>query len=184
MARGGSPTDAVDPGPLMSHPEGMAWPQTHLACPTAIIEAPTETVWGLLLDTAAWGRFYDVRVLSVEPPGPARPGQRLIGNPGPRFLPLRLVFDFTEVDSTNHRLGIDGLLPFGIRAREDMRITPLDARRCRVTYNCDFRLPGGVWGRLLALLIGRGLDTGPADSLMRLKREAERALEREGGAQG
>jgi hypothetical protein len=149
---------------------------THLACPTAIVEAPSDVVWSLLLNTAEWGKFYDVRVHSVDPPGKAIVGQRLIGNPGPAFLPLRLVFDFTEVDSVNQRLGIDGRLPLGIRVREDMRITPIDDHRCRVSYNCDFTLPPGFRGRMLRLLLRRGFDSGPADSLSRLKREAERIV--------
>jgi hypothetical protein len=152
----------------------MASPPTHLACPTAIVEAPIDVVWDLLLNTAEWGKFYDVTVLSVEPPGPARAGQRLIGNPGPSFLPLRLVFDFTEVDPVNHRLRIDGRLPFGIKVRENMTIAPVDANRCRLSYNCDFALPTGLRGQILWLLLRRGLDSGPADSLSRLKREAER----------
>jgi hypothetical protein len=154
----------------------MANPPTHLACPTAIVEAPVEVVWKLLLNTAEWGKFYDVRVLSVDPPGPARVGQRLIGNPGPKFFPLRLVFDFTEVDGVNHKLGIDGRLPFGIKVRENMTIVPIDPTRCRVNYNCDFGLPAGLRGRILGLLLRRGFDSGPADSLSRLKRAAQRLV--------
>lgn len=146
----------------------------HLACPMAVVDAPIEVVWGLLLNTAEWGKFYDVRVLSVDPPGPARQGQRLIGNPGPKFLPLRLVFDFTEADPASHRLCIDGRLPFGIGVREDMRLVSIDASRCRVAYNCDFSFPSGLRGWILSRLLGPGFDTGPADSLSRLKREAER----------
>ncbi len=154
----------------------MAHSRTHLACPIAIVEATIEVVWNLLLNTAEWGKFYDVSVLYVDPPGPATAGQRLVGNPGPGFLPLRLVFDFTEVDALNHRLGIDGRLPFGIRVRENMVITPIDSARCRVNYNCDFELPAGLRGRVLWLLLRRGFDNGPADSLSRLKREAERLM--------
>lgn len=139
-----------------------------------IVHAPIDVVWSLLLNTAGWGAFYDVRVLSVEPRGLARPGQRLIGNPGPRYLPFRLVFDFTEVDTANHTLGFDGRLPFGIRVCEQMTVAPLDAAHCRVNYNCNFTLPTGLRGRILGLLLRREFDTGPADSLSRLKREAER----------
>jgi len=141
---------------------------------TALVEAPIDVVWGLLMNTAGWGQFYDVKVLSVEPPGPAAPGQRLIGNPGPRLLPFRITFDFTEVDPVNHRLGIDGQIPFGIKVREDMKLIRVDDVRCRVNYNCDFTLPPGLGGRILWLVLGRGFDSGPADSLSRLKREAER----------
>jgi hypothetical protein len=151
----------------------MSSAPTHLACPVAIVAAPVEVVWKLLLNTAEWGTFYDLKVHSVEPPGPARPGQRLIGSPGPAFLPLRLVFDFIEVDARDHRLRFDGRLPFGIRVRESMTVTPVDTARCRVNYNCDFELPRGLRGKVLALLLGRAFDSGPADSLARLKRKAE-----------
>ena len=152
----------------------MIGAHTHLSCPTAVVNAPIEVVWGLLMNTAGWGQFYDVKVLSVEPPGPAAPGQRLIGNPGPRLLPFRITFDFTEVDPVKHRLGIDGRIPFGIKVREDMNLVRVDDVRCRVNYNCDFTLPLGLRGAILRRALGRGLDSGPADSLSRLKREAER----------
>ena len=154
----------------------MTKARTHLACPTAIVEAPIEMVWDLLLNTAEWGKFYDVRVLSVDPPGPATAGQRLIGNPGPSFSPLRLVFDFTEVDALHHILSFDGRLPFGIKVREKMMIAPIDSTRCRVSYNCDFELPTGLLGHIIWRLLGRGFDNGPIDSLSRLKREAERRM--------
>jgi hypothetical protein len=154
----------------------MANSPTHLACPTAIVEAPINVVWNLLLNTAEWGKFYDIRVLSVDPPGQARAGQRVIGNPGPRCLPLRLVFDFIEVDPVSHRIGINGRLPFGIKVRENMTVAAIDSTRCRVNYNCDFVLPGGLRGQMVWLLLGRAFDNGPADSLRRLKREAERVM--------
>jgi hypothetical protein len=87
---------------------GMAAARTHLACPTAIVNAPIDVVWGLLMNTGGWGQFYDLRVMSVDPPGPAAPGQRLIGVPGRGLLPFRITFDFTEVDPVRHRLGFDG----------------------------------------------------------------------------
>jgi polyketide cyclase/dehydrase/lipid transport protein len=157
---------------------GMAAARTHLACPTAIVNAPIDVVWGLLMNTGGWGQFYDLRVMSVEPPGPAAPGQRLIGVPGRGLLPFRITFDFTEVDPVRHRLGFDGRIPFGIMVREDMKLMEIDDARCRVNYNCDFTLPTGLRGAILRRTFGRSFDTGPADSLSRLKREAERVYAR------
>jgi len=162
----------------------MTAAHTHLACPTALVEAPIDVVWGLLMNTAGWGKFYDLKVLSVDPPGPAAPGQRLIGNPGPSFLPMRITFNFTEVDPVNHRLGIDGRLPLGIKVREDMNLIRVDDVRCRVNYNCDFTLPLGLRGAILRRALGSGFDSGPADSLSRLKREAERVYKRSRTAEG
>jgi hypothetical protein len=152
----------------------MAAAHTHLACPTAIVNAPINVVWGLLINTSGWGQFYDLRVMSVEPRGPAAPGQRLIGAPERGLLPLRITFEFTEVDPVGHRLGFDGHIPFGITVREDMKLAEIDDARCRVNYNCDFTLPSGWRGAILHWALGRTFDTGPADSLLRLKREAER----------
>lgn len=87
-----------------------------------------------------------------------------------------MVFDFTEVDALNHRLGIDGRLPFGIRVRENMMVALINSTRCRVNYNCHFELPMGLRGQILWLLLRRGFDNGPANSLSRLKREAERLM--------
>jgi hypothetical protein len=147
--------------------------RTHLACPTALVDAPVDVVWNLLADTAGWGRFYDLKILSVEPPGPVSTGQRLIGAPGTGLIPFRITFDFTHVDPSQHRLGFDGIFPFGIRVREDMTCARLDDTHCRINYNCDFTLPPGLRGQLLWAAFGRGFETGPAESLSRLKGEAE-----------
>ena len=156
----------------------MAAAHKHLACPTAIVNAPLDLVWGLLMNTAGWGQFYDLRVMSVEPPGFAAPGQRLIGVPGRGLLPLRITFDFIEVDPVRHRLNFHGRIPFGIMVREDMKLAEVDNEHCRVNYNCDFTIPSGLRGAILKRLLGSSFDTGPADSLLRLKREAERLYAR------
>ena len=156
----------------------MAAAHTHLARPTAIVNAPLDLVWGLLMNTACWGQFYDLRVMSVEPPGPAAPGQRLIGVPGRGLLPFRITFDFTEVDPVRHHLGFDGRIPFGIMVREDMKLAEIDDAHCRVNYNCDCTIPTGLRGAILKRLLGPSFDTGPADSLLRLKREGERVYAR------
>jgi hypothetical protein len=64
----------------------MAAPST--ACPTAVVDAPIETVWNLLTNLAGWGDFYNVRVTSVEPPGTAVVGQQMRAESGPRWLHL------------------------------------------------------------------------------------------------
>jgi hypothetical protein len=46
-------------------------------CPVATIAAPVERVWALLVDPARYGLWADDTVQSVEPPGPAEPGQNV-----------------------------------------------------------------------------------------------------------
>jgi hypothetical protein len=152
-------------------------PKTFTACPTAIVEAPIEIVWGLLTDFAGWGNFYDVRVLSVEPAGPAAVGQRMRGESGPRWLHLGVWFEFTRIEH-HRKLELDIGMPWGITVHEDLDCLPVGGgdseRLCRVNYHCHFSFPASWRGTLLRRVLSRGLTTGPADSLSRLKRAAER----------
>lgn len=143
------------------------------SCPSEVVNAPIELVWALLTEPAGWGSFFDVGSLRVEPQGPARVGQVVRGKSGPRVFRLGVSFEFTEVDAANHRLGIDVELPFDIKVREDLDCAYSSVGSCRVNYRCNFELPAGVRGRMLRLLMGRALDTGPQDSLQRLKASAE-----------
>ena len=143
-------------------------------CPTSIVNAPVEIVWTLLTRPEGWGAFYDVRVVSVEPSGLAVVGQTVFAESGPRLLRLKLEFRFTKIDVGNHELGIDVRLPLGITVREDLRCIPLGQDQCRVNYHCDFGFPGGWRGAVARFLVRRELDSGPVDSLSRLRRAAER----------
>ena len=106
--------------------------------------------------------------------GPAAVGQRFYGESGPRILHLKLAFQYVEIDEPGHRLALNARLPFGITVREDLDCLPLAADRCRVNYRCGFGFPKGWRGAIARAVMGRRLDAGPADSLSRLKRAAER----------
>ncbi|HTX50381.1 MAG TPA: SRPBCC family protein [Caulobacteraceae bacterium] len=146
-----------------------------LICPTDVVEAPVDVVWGLLAEPAGWGDFFDLRVREVDPPGRAHPGQRLHAESGPWFLHLKIGVEFTLIDPTQHRLGAKVVMPLGIVVTEDMRCTPIDADRCRVTYGCDFSFPAGWRGSIVQLALRREVRVGPAESLARLKAAAEKA---------
>ncbi len=145
----------------------------YAVCPTDIVHAPVERVWALLTDPASWGGFWDARVVRVEPAGAAAAGQRVLLSSGRWPARFRLTFTFTGVDAASHTLDLDIRLPFGIVNDEHLVVTPIDAASCRVTYGCNFTLPAGWRGALLGRLLARGFETGPADSLARLKRAAE-----------
>lgn len=150
---------------------------SYASCPTAVVNAPADLVWALLIQPAGWGDVFDVQITAVDPPGPAATGQRIAGETGPklfaRLVALTLMFQIVEVDAEHHRMVIDVRLPFGISVHEDLRCTAIDARRCRVYYHCGFEFPSGWRGALARVLTGRGRETGPIDSLSRLKRAAE-----------
>jgi len=61
----------------------------HASCPTAIVKAPTEVVWQLLTEPSRWGEFFDVRRVTVTPPGTASVGQVVRAESGPRLLRLK-----------------------------------------------------------------------------------------------
>ena len=142
-------------------------------CPTDVVEAPIDRVWGLLTAPADWGRFYDVSIDRVVPPGPATEGQVVHGRSGPGFLALEVRFRFVRVDGANHRLGVEIQLPFGIAVDEELSCRALGPGRCRVNYHCAFRLPPGWRGLIVRTLFRRALARGPVDSLSRLKKAAE-----------
>ena len=146
----------------------------YASCPTAIVNAPVEVVWALLADPGGWGHVFDVRISSVNPPGPAVAAQEIAGETGPRLLHLKLAFRLIEADAERHRLVMDINLPFGLAVREDLNCMPLDADHCRVDYHCGFDFPRGWRGSLASKLLNRRLRAGPMDSLFRLKHAAER----------
>ena len=146
----------------------------YTSCPTGLVNAPVEVVWTLLTHPEGWGDFYNVRITAADPAGPAVVGQTVFAQAGPEFLHLKLQFRFTEIDALNYKLGFDARFPFGVTVREDMSCIPLGQQQCRVSYSCGFGFPTGWRGAMLHFLMRRRLDSGPADSLARLQREAER----------
>ena len=121
-----------------------------------------------------WGDFYNVRITVADPAGLAVVGQTVFAESGPEFLHLKLQFRFTEIDALNYKLGFDARFPFGVTVREDLSCIPLGQQQCRVNYHCGFGSPTGWRGAMLHFLMRRRLDSGPADSLARLQRAAER----------
>jgi hypothetical protein len=145
----------------------------HSSCPTAVVDAPVAVVWDLLTQARRWGEFFDLRIIAVTPPGTATVGQIVRAESGPRFLGLKLSFEYLDIEESKHRLRINVELPFGVNVREDLTCIAIDADQCRVNYGCHFEFPRGLSGALFRLFLHREVNIGPADSLSRLKRMAE-----------
>jgi hypothetical protein len=146
----------------------------YASCPTAVINAPVDQVWAILVAPAGWGDVFDMRVIGLDPSGPAAVGQVITGETGPKIFHMKLTFRMLEIDPAQHRVRMDVDLPFRLVVDEEIRCTALDDKRCRVAYRCNFDFPGGWRGRAMRVLLSRRLDSGPEDSLSRLKRAAER----------
>lgn len=154
--------------------DDAAVPQrSYTSCPTEVVDAPIERVWSLVTRPEEWGNFYDLVVTRVTPRGSAKVGQQVAGVTPAWGIRFRISGRIIEVNESTHRLRIDFRMPFGLRVGEEMRLTRIDRAKCRVTYSCNFEFPRGWRGKLLRLMVGNELETGPADSLARLKRAAE-----------
>jgi hypothetical protein len=133
-------------------------------------------VWKLLTNIAGWGSFFDLRVISVEPPGPAAKGQRMLGETGPRWMHLGGSFEYTLIDETHYKLEMEVRLSLGLTVLEALDCVPLEGERCRVNYHCNFGFPSGWRGRLLRVLLRRRTGTSPLCARPKLDRRNREAL--------
>ena len=98
-------------------------------CPTDVILAPVERVWRLVTEPRELAHWSGTRL--VEAPTRAiRAGDQLVFRAGV-FL---ITFDVVDLDAPR-QLTLDIALPFGVGNREQIQITPIDARTCRTTFN-------------------------------------------------
>jgi len=95
-------------------------------CPADTVAAPPETVWRLLTDPATYETWTEARVDSVEPPGPARPGQVVLLSGGALGIRLRFRFDLDLVNPTTYDFELRVQFPFGIRMREHISVRPVE----------------------------------------------------------
>ena len=83
-------------------------------CPAALVAAPLERVWGVLMDPTHYDSWWDAHTERIEPAGPAHPGQTLYATSqglGKRW-PVTLAIE--AVDEVKHQLQLRTTLPFGI----------------------------------------------------------------------
>ncbi len=98
-------------------------------CPTDIILAPAERIWRLVTDPRELAHWSLMRLVKA----PAREiscGDRLLFRAG--VFPI--AFDVVDIQAPR-QLTLDIALPFGIKNREQIQITRIDARSCRTTFN-------------------------------------------------
>ena len=103
-------------------------------CPAAIVAAPVETVWSLLMDPAAYGPMWDVRVERVLPEGHVTAGQIIEMKARGLGRDWSVTFKIGQVDVARHTLDLDAAFPLGIGVHEHLVCTPVDALSCRVQY--------------------------------------------------
>jgi carbon monoxide dehydrogenase subunit G len=102
-------------------------------CPADTVAAPPETVWRLLTDPATYDTWADARVESVQPAGPAQPGQVVLMSSGAMGMRFGVRFDIERVDRATHDLELRAQFPLGIRMHEHISVRPVDSGS-RVQY--------------------------------------------------
>jgi uncharacterized protein YndB with AHSA1/START domain len=98
-------------------------------CPTAVVRAPPERIWRLLVDAKALAGWLGAKLLD----GPAWPlalGDRVVLGVG---LGMKVVFEPKAIDPPRE-LALEVRLPLGVVNHEVVRIAPLDADSCRVSF--------------------------------------------------
>jgi uncharacterized protein YndB with AHSA1/START domain len=98
-------------------------------CPTDIILAPAARIWHLLTDPRELARWSGTRLVDA-PARAVSAGDHLLLGVGM----LRIGFDVVEMQAPR-QLTFDIALPFGVRNREQIQITAIDAHSCRTTFN-------------------------------------------------
>jgi uncharacterized protein YndB with AHSA1/START domain len=103
-------------------------------CPVAVCRAPVEAVWALLVDPHCYDAWIDASVESVDPPGPARPGQRITLKAPARGRWSTVRFTLESVNKIGHVLTLSARFPLGITVESRIAVTAIDESSCRVQY--------------------------------------------------
>jgi ligand-binding SRPBCC domain-containing protein len=104
-------------------------------CPAAVTKAPPDRVWKVIEATERFGEWTDAAVVSVEPPGVARPGQ--VVRMGGRALGRNWVFsiDVGDVDPQHRWMDLVVHLPFGIENHEHLTLTETNEGGTLIRFN-------------------------------------------------
>ena len=104
------------------------------ACPIATIRAPIDKVWDLLADPAQYAAWWDLRTVSIRPPGPAQPEQEVkaVGHAFRRDWAVRVVVQ--NVQPAKHQLDLVTQLPLGITVYNHIGCAAIDPRHTRVSF--------------------------------------------------
>jgi len=95
-------------------------------CPMTTVAAPVELVWSLLNDPRRYGEWWDAQAQSIEPEGPAVPGQHIVATARGLGRTWTLRFTVEGVDPSRHAIDILTEVPLGIQVRNAISCAPVD----------------------------------------------------------
>ena len=103
-------------------------------CPSAVVEAPVESVWELLSEPALYQEWSDIRTDRIVPEGKASPGQVLYGKTSGLGRTWDVTIRVERVNPEKHRVQLLATLPLGVVNHVTITGTPIDSASCRVQY--------------------------------------------------
>lgn len=103
-------------------------------CPIAVVNAPAETVWGIVSDPRTYGRWSDAIFDRAVPEGPAQAGQEIRAHSTALGLKFPVHIQVRGVDPAQRTLDLTTALPFGITVRNHITVAQLSAGTCQVSF--------------------------------------------------
>ena len=104
------------------------------SCPIATVDASVEQVWQLLADPRNYGLWWDAETRSIEPAGPAKPGQRISARTRALGKHWEVQITVASIDTDKRALDLTTQLPFGITVHNHIACRTLDEQHCRVSF--------------------------------------------------
>ncbi|HET7339317.1 MAG TPA: SRPBCC family protein [Candidatus Dormibacteraeota bacterium] len=104
-------------------------------CPAATTKAPPDSVWDVIAATERLGEWTGASVVSVDPPGPAQPGQ-IVTLVAPAFgMKFTVQIDVRDLDPQHRWIDLVAHLPFGIDNHEHLTLAPTADGGTLVRFN-------------------------------------------------
>ncbi len=103
-------------------------------CPAALVAAPLEHVWRMLMTPARYGEWWDAQVVDVVPPGELAVGQTIALTSKALGRTWPVTFHVEAVHAEKHQLEIHATLPLGMTLYEHLVCNAVEATCCRIQY--------------------------------------------------
>ncbi len=103
-------------------------------CPAAIVAAPLEEVWALLVQPETYDLWWDAHTERIVPEGPATPGQVVYAWASGLGKRWEVQAKIEEIDTRKHQIAFTTTLPLGVQAHNRLNCAALDERSCRLQF--------------------------------------------------
>ena len=103
-------------------------------CPIASVHAPIQRVWSFLSQPGNYSQWWDAKTRSIEPQGPAQPGQRIHARSVAFGTEWNVDVLVEGIDEARHALDLRTSLPLGIVVFNHITCRDLDSANCQVSF--------------------------------------------------